>query len=363
MSFSHCIERAIIAKAPSRDGNQRGILMARQLPPLNAVKAFEAAARHLNFNRAAEELCVTQGAISRQIKILEEHYGATLFHRRPRSIVLTDAGNLLLPAVRAAFDELDTASRRLRGIERSRVLTISSTPSFAIKWLYPRLFRFNEAEPEIEVRTLNVVRTVDFSHEDLDVAIRIGRPDASGEPQFMMAPLNALNGIRVTRLMDDRPIPVCSPAFFHRHRPFRSLADIDEGLLIHMASRLDAWANWYRAEGHPEPQLRKHVYGHFFLGVEAALHGLGIALVPHVHVRDDISAGRLVMPFDKRPDSAEAYYLLCRERQWRTPKIVAFRRWVVAETERWNAENAAEGDIGRPMSEPDPLIPAVSGTA
>lgn len=333
--------------------------MARNLPPLNAVKAFEAVARHLNFNKAAEELFVTQGAISRQIKILEEHYDVTLFHRRPRSIELTDAGNLLLPSVRAAFDELDTASRRLRGLEQNRVLTISSTPSFALKWLYPRLFRFNEIEPDIEVRTLNMVRSVDFSHEALDVAIRVGRPDRSGEPQFHMSPPDALNGTRATRLMEDRPVAVCSPVFFHHHRPFNSLADLDESFLIHMASRLDAWAHWYRDEGLPEPQTRKQIYGHFFLGIEAALRGLGIALVPIVHVRDDIAAGRLILPFEKGPVSDEAYYLLCRERQWNLPKVVAFRRWVTAEAERWNEENAFE-EANRPAELP---MTAVSGTA
>ncbi len=335
--------------------------MTRQLPPLNAVKAFEAAARHLNFNKAATELCVTQGAISRQIKILEEHLGTALFHRRPRSIELTDAGSLLLPSVRSAFDELESASRRLLGLERSRVLTISSTPSFALKWLYPRLFRFNQIEPDIEVRTLNVVRTVDFSHEDLDVAIRVGRPDpdGSGGLLFNMTSTDALHGIRAARLMDDCPVPVCSPAFFHRHRPFRSLAGIDESLLIHMASRPDAWANWYRAEGHPAPVVRKQVYGHFFLGVEAALRGHGIALVPLVHVREDITAGRLVMPFARKPESAEAYYLLCRARQWTSPKIVAFRQWITAEADQWNAEAALEG--GRASDEHALQIAAAAG--
>jgi LysR family glycine cleavage system transcriptional activator len=328
--------------------------MGRKLPPLNALKAFEAAARHLSFNKAAQELCVTQGAVSRQIQVLEKHFGTLLFRRMSRSVEMTEQGRLLFPSVRYALDELEKASRRIKGADRSRVLTISSSPTFAMKWLYPRLFKFSEREPDIEIRTITTVEVVDFSRDDIDVALRIGRFDPTDNvtgPRINYTSMGEPRGIKVARLMDDKPIPVCSPSFLAKHGPFRSLADLDEDRLIYMASRLDEWHDWYRAEGLSPPVSRKHVYGHFYLGVEAALRGLGIALVPHVHVQDDIAAGDLVVPLKCETETKGAYYFLCRSRQWSVPKIAAFRKWLTEESNIWIAGRPADTSfVPRPIS-------------
>jgi LysR family transcriptional regulator, glycine cleavage system transcriptional activator len=317
--------------------------MGRKLPPLNALKAFEAAARHLSFNKAAQELCVTQGAVSRQIQVLEKHLGTPLFRRMSRSVEMTEQGRLLFPSVHYALDELEKAARRIKGADRAKILTISTSPTFALKWLYPRLFRFSEQEPDIEIRTITTAEAVDFSRDDIDVALRIGRFDPTDNvtgPRINYTSIGEPRGIKVARLMDDKPIPVCSPGFLDRHGPFHSLADFEEDMLIHMASRLDEWHEWYSAEGLQPPINRKHVYGHFYLGVEAALRGLGIALVPHVHVQDDIAAGLLVVPLKCETTTKGAYYFLSRSRQWSVPKIAAFRRWIVAESNSWVAERS-----------------------
>jgi LysR family glycine cleavage system transcriptional activator len=322
--------------------------MGRKLPPLNALKAFEAAARHLSFNKAAQELCVTQGAVSRQIQVLEKHFGIPLFRRLSRSVEMTEQGRLLFPSVHYALDELEKAARRIKGADRARILTISSSPTFAMKWLYPRLFKFSEAEPDIEIRTITTVEVVDFSRDDIDVALRIGRFDPTDNvtgPRINYTSMGEPRGIKVARLMDDTPMPVCSPAFLAKHGPFCSLADLDEDMLIHMASRLDEWHDWYRAEGLQPPVNRNHVYGHFYLGIEAALRGLGIALVPHVHVQDDIIAGDLVVPLKCLAETKGAYYFLCRSRQWSVPKVSAFRKWIMSETSAWIDERPVEPSI------------------
>ena len=332
--------------------------MGRKLPPLNALKAFEATARHLNFNKAAQELCVTQGAISRQIQVLERYFGTQLFRRTARAIEMTEEGRILFPSVRHALDEIEKASRWVDRADQTRVLTISTSPTFALKWLFPRLFRFSEREPDIEVRTISTVQAVDFSRGDVDLAIRVRRLDPSSHATGQtigLAPGEDAN-IKAVRLMEDRPVPVCSPDFLERHGPIRSVADIDEDMLIHMASRLNSWADFNRAEKLPPPAQRKQVYGHFFLGIEAALRGMGVALVPYVHVHDDIGAGRLVVPFPGPEKALGAYFFLCRSGQWSTPKIQAFRKWLIAESQRWIAETEMANNL--PVQLADTARPA-----
>src|SRR5262249_55672339 len=147
--------------------------MGRSLPPLNALRTFEAAARQLSFSKAAHELFVTQGAVSRQVRALEEHIGAALFRRKARAVELTDCGHTLYLAVRDAFDELERAAARAKGGDRDHVLTVSCLPTFGIKWLFPRLLSFAERHPGIEVHTVNSIDPVDFERENVDVAIRV----------------------------------------------------------------------------------------------------------------------------------------------------------------------------------------------
>jgi LysR family glycine cleavage system transcriptional activator len=309
--------------------------MSRSLPPLNALRAFEAAARQLSFSKAAHELFVTQGAVSRQVRALEEHVGAALFRRRARAVELTDCGIALYHSVRDAFDELERAAIRAKGGDRNRVLTVSCLPTFAIKWLFPRLLSFAERHPGIEVHTVNSIDPVDFEGENVDVAIRVGRFDPTDDralgPRIALTMVKEQRGLRAMRLVSDIPVPVCSPDFAARHGPFTSPSDFREELLVHMATRPNAWPDWFRAAGATQRPAPQHIYGHFFLAIDAAAQGNGIALIPHVLVEADIRTGRLVALLDRPIESSGAYYLICRSHQWDAPKIATFRDWIMAE--------------------------------
>src|SRR5713226_7766949 len=173
--------------------------MPRRLPPLNALKAFEAAARHESFTRAAEELCVTQGAVSHQVKALEAELGLRLFNRERQRLVITDAGRSYLEVVRDAFDRLAAGTNRLVQLQKTGVLTVTTSPNFATKWLVHRLGKFVEAHPDIDLRVSASLQHIDFAREDIDLAIR------HGDGQWP--------GMSVTRLCAEELFPVCSPKF------------------------------------------------------------------------------------------------------------------------------------------------------
>jgi LysR family transcriptional regulator, glycine cleavage system transcriptional activator len=306
--------------------------MAECLPPLIAVRYFEAAARHLSFTKAAQELHVTHSAISHQIKALEEWLGIPLFRRLNRSIVLTEAGQAYVKPVREAFDRLVDASRVLRAREQTGTLTVSVMPSFAAKWLVPHLGSFRHAHPDIEVRISATEKLVDFAREEVDVGVRYGRGDWPG--------------LKVELLMRENIFPVCSPKLLSGPVPLREPADVvRHSLLYDYDWREDWWVRWLANAGVRVESLRPTLsFNYSSLMLQAAIDGLGIALSQDALAGDDIAAGRLVKPFAGTVTTEYAYYVVAPEAAAERPKVAAFRKWVVEE-----ATNSA-----RPRLTPQP---------
>ncbi|WP_029006901.1 transcriptional regulator GcvA [Azospirillum halopraeferens] len=294
--------------------------MARRLPPLNALRSFEAAARHLSFTRAAEELHVTQAAVSHQIKALEEWLGIPLFRRVSRGLVLTEAGQTYLPPLRDAFESMSDATERLCRADSAGSLTISTMPSFAAKWLVMRLGRFQAAHPELELRLHTTSQMVDFAQQDVDLAIRFGRPPWPG--------------VKAEWLMDDPVFPVCSPALARGDRPIRSPSDLLKHTLLHDDYQID-WTAWFTAAGVPAADAtRGPRYTDSALLLQAAMEGHGVALARKVLVADDLAAGRLLRPFDVELPGTHAYYVVAPPHYYARPKVRAFRGWLYAEAGR-----------------------------
>lgn len=297
--------------------------MRRRLPPLNALRAYEAAARHLSFTRAAEELFVTQAAVSHQVKALEQHLGVKLFRRMNRSLLLTEAGQAYLPAVGRALDLLDEATRRLRSDDRG-TLTVSTLPSFAARWLVPRLGRFFQAHSEIDIRVAPSVALVDFDSDDVDAAIRYGK--------------GQYPGLRVDRLLEEDLYPVCSPRLLDGRPPLREPADLRRHILLH--DDPSEWSKWLRAAGVADvvDASRGPVFTDSSMLIQAAIAEQGVALARHVLAADDVAAGRLVRPFGLSIPADYAYFFVCPETSAERPKIAAFRGWLLRE---------ASGEQGR----------------
>lgn len=313
--------------------------MARKLPSLNAVRTFEAAARHMSFSRAADELCVTQGAVSRQVKALETYLGVSLFVRLTRAVQLTEHGRQYLAIVRETFDRLEEATSRIVGQPESGVLTVNVLPTLAMRWLIPRLPRFTAAYPGIEVRMITSIRPVHFGRDDLDVAIRVGVPPhtqpSHNGPRIDLEMAEDWTGVRTIALFPDVLVPVCSSVLCNGAVPLRRPADLAKHLLLHTATRSHAWPDWLRAIGLEHAVAQDGpAFGHFFMTLQAAMEGRGVALLPRILVEGDLASGSLVIPFEAAAESSGAYYLLCRERQWGFPKIRAFRQWLLSMRDR-----------------------------
>jgi LysR family glycine cleavage system transcriptional activator len=292
--------------------------MSTRLPPLNALRTFEAAARHLSFTKAATELFVTQAAVSHQIKALEEHLGVPLFRRLNRRLILTDQGQLLLPAVRRAFDELVSGVDRMREACGVGTLTISTTPSIAAKWLAGRLGRFQALYPEFEIRLMATPRLVDFVREGADCGIRYGFGDWPG--------------LRAERLFGASLIPVCSPSLLEGPHPLRAPEDLRHHVLLHALDDMDDWRLWLRAAGlkdiDPERGLK---FDSVPVALQAAIGGAGVAIGHGLMIAEDLAAGNLVEPFDLELPDACAYYFVAPDRSADQPKIQAFRSWLYSE--------------------------------
>ena len=294
-----------------------------RLPSLNGLRAFEAAARHLSFTKAAEELNVTQTAISHQIKRLEEELGLQLFIRQNRSLALTAEARDYLPGIRAAFQDLRLATDRLKRNENANVLTVSTLTSFATKWLVPRLSRFQEQHPSIDVRVTTSMALVDFARDGVDVGIRYGH----GKWQ----------GLRADWLMADQLFPVCSPALLNGNPPLRKPEDLANHTLLHTSHDMeDDWRVWLTASGLPanlsaQPGLTFDLQ---FMTVQAAIDGLGVAIGRTAIVESDVAKGRLVVPFEMTLPADAGYYLVCPHTSADTPKIIAFRDWLIAVAKR-----------------------------
>jgi LysR family transcriptional regulator, glycine cleavage system transcriptional activator len=294
----------------------------RRLPPLNALRAFEAAARHLNFSRAADELSVTPGAVSQQIQNLEDYVGAALFKRTPRGLLLTDAAQTALPALREAFDRLAEAASLLTAAVDGRRLTLTAAPSFAAKWLVPRLGRFESAHPLVDVWLNAGMDLVDFGAGDIDLAIRYG---AGPYP-----------GLEAIRLMSETVIPVMSPELMATS-PVGAPADLTGHVLLHDGSP-DAdescpdWLMWLAARGVKGVDgNRGPRFNQSSLVIEAAVGGRGVALAKRTLAQDDLDAGRLIVPMPIATNVDFAYWLLHPKAKGRLPQVKAFTTWILAE--------------------------------
>ena len=291
--------------------------MSRRLPPLNALRAFEAAARHRSFTKAAAELNVTQAAISHQVKALENRFGVPLFRRGHQALDLTDAAQHLLPPLTDAFDRIAAATDRLLRRDGGAVLTITTMPSFAAKWLVLRLSRFRDRHPEVEVRLVTTTALADFGREDVDVAIRFG--------------LGRWSGLRAERLMTERIMPVCSPALLEGEHPLVAPDDLRHHVLLHDDYEVD-WAAWLRVAGAVgvDP-YRGPRFTDSALILQAAMGGQGVALARYSLAADDLAAGRLVRPFPTVIHDRFAYYLVAPPAYFSRPAVAAFRDWIMEE--------------------------------
>lgn len=300
----------------------------RRLPPLNALRAFEAAARHLNFSRAADELAVTPGAVSQQIQNLEDYIGAALFRRTPKGLLLTDGAQTALPALREAFDRLAEAASLLNAGPDGRRLTVSVAPSFAAKWLMPRLGSFEEAHPEVDVWISAGMELVDFNAGEVDLAIRYGT--------------GRYPGLEVMRLMAETVIPVAAPSLLEAN-PLAAEGDLAHHTLLHDGSP-DAdpscpdWPMWLAARGAKGVDgARGPRYNQSSLVIEAAINGRGVALAKRTLAQADLDAGRLVAPLQIATEVDFAYYLVHPKAKARMKQVKAFVAWLTAEAEAHEA--------------------------
>ena len=295
--------------------------MSRRLPPLNALRAFEAVGRRGSMSVAADELSVTPAAVSHQIKALEEYFGIALFHRAVRSVRLTDRGAALLPYVTDGLDIWATGCQKLGVLDDASPLVISSAPVFAGKWLVRWLSDFNTHHPDITVRLDGSLSLADFTTDGVDAAIRFG---AGPYPDFHADPL-----------VNEDVVPVCSPALLEGSHPLRTPEDLAHHTLIHvdwnaMTWAQPDWAMWLRTAGVSGVDAsRGPVMTSDGLAVEAALDGGGVILVSAFLVSQDITNGRLVRPFDLVLPSHHWYWFLCPPENLERPKVKAFRDWLV----------------------------------
>jgi LysR family transcriptional regulator, glycine cleavage system transcriptional activator len=299
----------------------------RPLPPLNALRAFEATARHLSFTKAADELHVTPAALSHQIRGLEDLLGLKLFVRRARSIELTEAARLIHPGIRTGFESMRVAIDQLDQDRRDRVLVVSSTPGLTAKWLVPRLYRFLEKHPDIDTRITASVGYANFTSDGVDIGIRLSsgvHPD-----------------LYVEKLSGEWLLPLCSPRLLDADPPLRRPADLPHFNLIQidLPGVVPTWADWMELAGidgiDTRRGLRLNVADH---ALDAASEGAGVVLGYKVVASHDIGLGRLVAPFGPEiPVPGRSYFFVCPKGQEKRPTIKAFRDWVFAEIEETQA--------------------------
>jgi LysR family glycine cleavage system transcriptional activator len=291
--------------------------MRPRLPPLNTLKAFEAAARHESFTRAAEELFVTQGAVSQQVKALESGLGLKLFNRERQRLIITEAGRDYLTVVRDALDRIAVGTERLLQRQNAGVLTVSTSPDFAAKWLVYRLGHFAEAHPEIDLRISATLHHVDFAREEVDLAVRHGDGNWPG--------------LDPVQLSSEQLFAVCSPKLLSSRRKLGKPADILKLPLIHLDNRED-WKKWLRAVGVNDADVSHGpVLNRVSMVIDAAIDGQGVALARTALAAWDLINGRLVRPFAESLPLSKTYWILCPKATSNLPKIVTFRNWLLTE--------------------------------
>lgn len=283
--------------------------MTRPHLPLNALRAYEASARHLSFTKAAIELCVTQAAVSHQVKGLEARLGVALFRRLPRGLALTDEGLALLPGVRDSFDRIGRLLHRFELGRTAEVLAIGVVGTFAAGWLLPRLDGFAEAHPFIDLRLHTNNNRVDIAAEGLDAAIRFGD--------------GAWHGMEALALFEAPMAPLCTPALASRLRTPADLA----GERLLRSYRADEWPGWFAAAGCDCPPIRGPVFDSSWIMVEAALQSHGVALAPVMMFSRELESGRLVQPFPTTISNGR-YWLTWPRAKPPGPALTAFAQWL-----------------------------------
>jgi LysR family glycine cleavage system transcriptional activator len=297
--------------------------VTRRIYPLNALRAFEASARHLSFVKAAEELSVTPAAVSHQVKNLEEHLGLLLFRRRSHGLVLVESGQLLSSDLREVFLKLDSAMERVIESDSRGSVTLTVAPTFAAMWLIPRLQLFYALHPDIDVRISTSLGLIDFQRDDFDAAIRLGHG------QWL--------GLEKIKLFDETVIPMCSPRLLEGPNALKSPDDLAKHVLLHNHSmdydpNAPTWETWLDAAGVSGVDASRGT--HFSLpdhGFQAAIDGAGVVLGWRFLSAKDVAAGRVVEPFDLALPLESAFYLVYPESHSHRPNITALRDWLMQE--------------------------------
>lgn len=311
---------------------------------MHALRGFEAAARLLSFTRAADELHVTQGAVSRQIGDLEAFLGFRLFERFVRRVELTEKGEAYFRLVEPILVDLQRASVALAREVTERHLHVSVLPTIASFWLMPRLHLFTEANPGVQVHFSSLIEPVTLQRGDIDVAIRVGglpgRRYDRRQPRISLVMAADWQGIHTDELFEDVLIPVCSPRLLSAGPPVHAPADLLAYPLLHVSSRRHAWPDWMRANEvrWPVEPVDNPAFGHFFMSIEAARKGRGVALVPEILLANYDGRDELVRPVSARIPSAGSYYLLVHQDKLADPIVSAFRNWILSQ-----AASYAEG--------------------
>ncbi len=303
--------------------------MTRRLPPLNALRAFEAAGRHVSFTRAADELHVTPGAISRQIKTLEDFLGVELFERGNRDLRITDAGRAYVGSLTEIFERINGATTRLLNAHRERPLHVHCAMTFTLRWLMPRLPRFHKLNPKREIRLTTTLAPAPMhllDSGDVDLTIQLGRGD--------------WDGLVAHRLAGGELIPVCSPKLFPKTLALARVGELRGQMLLHSLARPEDWRDWLEAAGasgiDPARGLRFETSA---LAYQAAIDHMGVAIGQMALVIGDLEAGRLVPAVDFVFQSGNAYYLTYIESAAKNPQLIEFRDWIIREAALYESQH------------------------
>ena len=304
--------------------------MANRLPPLKALRVFEVAGRQLSFTKAAEELFVTQAAVSHQIKSLEDHLGIKLFIRKNRSLLLTEEGQAYYLDIKDIFNHLTEVTEKLLARGAKGSITVSLEPSFAIQWLVPRLKAFSALYPDIDVRIKAVDLRDNSLTEDVDIAIYHGRGKWSN--------------LHADKLHTEYLIPVCSPLLLNGKKPLLVSSDLAHHTLLHDTTRRD-WRRWFKHVGVKGINVNHGpIFSHSMMVLQAAIHGQGVALANSVLAKPEIDSGRLVCPFNDVLVSPNSFYIVCRENQLELGKIASFRNWML-DTVKNEQDDITDGQV------------------
>lgn len=313
--------------------------MRRKIPPLTTLRPFEAAARLGSFTAAADELSITQGAVSLQVRNLENFLGKRLFERKTRRVELTEEGRQFAGVCQRALDELERVTRSLAAQREHSVLTVSALPTLATVWLMPRLNAFSVAHPDVEVRVATSISSVDLRGTDIDIAIRVGKLPGvhykKNQPGIDLTMTDNWDGVLADYLFEDTLVPVMSRQLMSEGPDIQVAEDILKYPLIHTASRQNAWRDWFASHDIAfRNRSATTVYGHFFMALHAASEAKGIALVPNKLLDMYEQRSRdLCTPLAAHLTSAGAYYMLIHESRIANPAVQKFRSWVLETTQ------------------------------